>query len=602
MKAAFGEVADEFANPIELVDETGQTISLNWAARRLGPEGNGRVIRVRVGRREAGPLGPGEGILMAVDRRNRCWTSCGDESRQGINVAEAIEMVLGGQMGEMERLRLEDWLRSGWGENVPALELHMMRQVDVARIYLELVQTQPKGSGERRLGILLHGPVGATATTMVTRSAVLNPTQFRAEVDNALELWRSGRSTELAAVAMIEMPRRRLADPKAGAEALWATAREARMRLEAALGEGDRLGQFGEAAFGVMLGGIASRQAAKERVSELLGLVNRPFLRGGREVEVTARAGLAFPDSGQASAEELLRDADAALELATRRKLGFAALPEPRVIPASHVEVIETELRRAIEQQEIFFEFQPVYEVSTGRIAMLEALSRWRHPRLGPLAPTSFIAAAEDSGLVLDLDVAGLERLARQIAGWKESGAFSPEILYTINMSGCHFPEFIQEKRVFEVLREERMRGVRLAFEVTETAFLEGDAVTAQHLQRLRNEGVQIWLDDFGDGHSSIRYLVDFPLDGVKVSEYFVRRAMDEPKARAVLASMRKLTKSLGLELVAEGVETREQWEMLRNMGYERVQGFYCSRALSAERVADVWQEERSVSWDGLPS
>jgi EAL domain-containing protein (putative c-di-GMP-specific phosphodiesterase class I)/GGDEF domain-containing protein len=423
-------------------------------------------------------------------------------------------------------------------------------------------------------------------------SKFLAPGLFRAELDSTVEQWRAGQEESLFALALVELPRWRLLEPRLGQELAFETMREARLRLEHAVAEQDSFAQYGDAAFGLLLRGLASRQAAKERVGQILGSLGQPFRHGRDEIEIVARAGIAYPESSHANAEALLRDADAALELAKRRKLGFASLPAQRIAPSTHVEVIESELRRAIEQQEIFFEFQPVYDVNSGRIVMLEALSRWRHPRLGEVAPTSFIGAAEDSGLVLELDLAGLRRLAQQLTRWRESGAYSPDILYTINMSGCHFPEFIQEERIFELLQQEPLRGARIAFEITETAFIEGDPVTAGHLQRLRNAGVEIWLDDFGDGHSSIRYLVDFPLNGVKVSEYFVRRAMEEPKARSVLASMRRLAQSLGLDLVAEGVETREQWEMLRNMGYGKVQGYYCSRALSADSVVDAWQSE----------
>jgi EAL domain-containing protein (putative c-di-GMP-specific phosphodiesterase class I) len=331
-------------------------------------------------------------------------------------------------------------------------------------------------------------------------------------------------------------------------------------------------------------------------MARIVELLNEPFERDGVQVLLSPRAGLAFPENLQTSADIMIRDADAALEQAKRRKQNLSVLPTPRDAPPAHIIAIEQELAQAIERNEIFFEFQPIFRVSDRHIVMLEALSRWRHPRLGSIAPTSFIEAAEDSGLVLKLDVRGLERLAAQLGAWQKSGSLSPEILYTINMSGCHFPAFVNEKRIFELLASKPLRDARIAFEVTETAFLEGDPVTVGHFKHLREAGVEIWLDDFGEGHSSLRYLMDFPVDGIKVSEFFVRHAADQPKARAILASIRKLAQSLGLGLVAEGVETRAQWELLGNLGYETVQGYYYSRALPAEAAAAAWRDDPALN------
>lgn len=419
---------------------------------------------------------------------------------------------------------------------------------------------------------------------------------FHAELAAQVEDWRGAHTEGAFAVAMLEMPRLRLISQRYGLNTAADLLTESAFRMENALEPLDVMGKLGEAEFGLLLRNLRSRSEGTERVSRILELLNEPFERQGVQIILSPRAGLAFPENLQTSADTLIRDADAALEQAKRRKQQLSVLPTPRDVPPAHIVAIEHELAQAIEKDEIYFEFQPIYRMRDRQIVMLEALSRWRHPRLGSVAPTSFIEAAEDSGLVLKLDVRGLERLAAQLAAWNKSGSLSTDILYTINMSGCHFPAFVNEKRIFELLTSPPLRDARIAFEVTETAFLEGDPVTVSHFKHLREAGVEIWLDDFGDGHSSLRYLMDFPVDGIKVSEFFVRRAADHPKARAILASIRSLAKSLGLGLVAEGVETREQWELLGNLGYETVQGYFYSKALPADAAAAAWQNEGDSS------
>jgi EAL domain-containing protein (putative c-di-GMP-specific phosphodiesterase class I)/GGDEF domain-containing protein len=445
------------------------------------------------------------------------------------------------------------------------------------------------------LEILTAQPCPIRSQLVYAQDPLWNAQWFRLEVSRAVQAWREGSGADLFAVAMLELPRWPLLESRLSETSMNSIQGELRSRIAAFLNLEDRWGRFGPSCYGILLGNPRDRHTALARMNELLDLMNRPFRQEGSEFVLMARAGLAFPENLKVTCDSLLRDADTALEQARRRKQAFSTLDSPNSLSFADSELIEAGLRQALETEAISFEFQPVYEAASGRIAMIEALSRWRHPRLGEIAPSSFIQAAEDSGLVLQLDVNGLERLLAQIGLWQRNTRTVPGLVYTINMSSCHFPAFVHEKKVLSLLERELPPGVRLAFEVTESAVLAGDRVTIAHFQRLREAGVQIWLDDFGEGHSSLRYLVDYPVDGIKVSEFFVRRAADQPKAQAILSSIRKMADALGLGLVAEGVETREQWELLHSLGYRLLQGFYYSRALPAERLADVWE----LAWPG---
>lgn len=605
---------DQFTEAMMVVNARQDVLCLNQAAREL------LGVRVEAVSREdlaaaaglvrvfhsSGPDSgataptPDTGFLLLRSESGVRFVSAGCAALHGLSAEKLLSgrLDIDACLDEKCKAEYAEWLRQG--KDCPTLVLQARYSDGVSR-RLRLHSRQSFTLGGEEWLELIWGELESdhSQRSEIGRWVGLVDSEFfRGELARTVEDWRAAHSEGFFAVAMLEMPRLRLIAQRYGASTASDLLTESAFRMENALELSDVMGKLGESEFGLLLRDLRSRADGAERISRIIELLNEPFEREGVQIILSPRAGLAFPENLQTSADTLIRDADAALEQAKRRKQQLSILPTPRETPPAHILAIEHELSRAIEKDEIYFEFQPIYRVRDRQIVMLEALSRWRHPRLGSVAPTSFIEAAEDSGLVLKLDVRGLERLAAQLNTWSKSGSLSSDILYTINMSGCHFPAFVNEKRIFELLASPPLRGARIAFEVTETAFLEGDPVTVGHFKHLREAGVEIWLDDFGEGHSSLRYLMDFPVDGIKVSEFFVRRAVENPKARAILSSIRSLAKSLGLGLVAEGVETREQWELLGNLGYETVQGYFYSRALPADAAAAAWQRDSDSNGD----
>jgi diguanylate cyclase (GGDEF)-like protein len=616
MWAGLGELMDQFADAMLVVNAKHEVLCWNQAACEL----LGARLDAIAGDELAAAPGPVcvfhtqfQGVSKSMAANETGFLILRSDS--GVRFVSAAcrflsgmssDLLLAGRVGldscivPADRPRFTDWFTAS--EDRPGLSVQACyHDGGVRSLRLHARQANVLG-GEERLELIWVELAFDTAPRQESSRwlGLVGGESFRTELAQTVEAWRSGQSDRLFAVAMLDLPRLRAIAQRYGVASAADLVTESAFRMENVLERTDVIGKLGESEFGLLLRDLNDRAAGAERMARIIELLNEPFHRESEGVQIilSPRAGLAFPENLQATADTLVRDADAALEQAKRRKQQLCILPTPREIPPAHIIAIEHELSRAIDKDEIYFEFQPIFRVRDRQIVMLEALSRWRHPRLGSVAPTSFIEAAEDSGLVLKLDVRGLERLANQLARWQESGSLSRDILYTINMSGCHFPAFVNEKRIFELLASPPLRGARLAFEVTETAFLEGDSVTVNHFKHLREAGVEIWLDDFGEGHSSLRYLMDFPVDGIKVSEFFVRHALEQPKARAILASIRSLAKSLGLGLVAEGVETREQWELLGNLGYETVQGYFYSRALPAEAAAAAWRDDASSSVD----
>jgi diguanylate cyclase (GGDEF)-like protein len=616
MWAGLGELMDQFAEAMLVVNAKHEVLCWNQAARELlgarldaitGEElsaasGSVRVFHTQLQALSKAVASHETGFLLLRSDSGVRFVSAACRFLAGLS-ADALlagRATLDSCVEPADRQRFAGWFAST--EDRPALSVQACYyDGGVRNLRLHARQGAVLGGEERLELIWAELEFDACPRQEETRwLALVGGESFRAELGETVDAWRSGQSDRLFAVAMLDLPRLRAIAQRYGAASAGDLITEAAFRMENVLERGDVIAKLGDSEFGLLLRDLHDRAAGAERMARIIELLNEPFHRESEGVQIilSPRAGLAFPENLQATADTLVRDADAALEQAKRRKQQLCILPTPREVPPAHIIAIEHELSRAIDKDEIYFEFQPIFRVRDRQIVMLEALSRWRHPRLGSVAPTSFIEAAEDSGLVLKLDVRGLERLANQLARWQESGSLSRDILYTINMSGCHFPAFVNEKRIFELLASPPLRGARLAFEVTETAFLEGDSVTVNHFKHLREAGVEIWLDDFGEGHSSLRYLMDFPVDGIKVSEFFVRHALDHPKARAILSSIRSLTKSLGLGLVAEGVETREQWELLGNLGYETVQGYFYSRALPAEAAAAAWRNDAEPNAD----
>jgi PAS domain S-box-containing protein len=352
-------------------------------------------------------------------------------------------------------------------------------------------------------------------------------------------------------------------------------------RLLAKLVPGDCLTQLGGDRVALLLNN------PDQRLQPLLQSLQEPFSSDALRIQLAVRCGVAFPEDDPHSAN-LLRTASHAHQLARDRRASLLlGTPTKRLAP-SYPSSLEYELSLAMDRDEFFFEFQPVFDPHTGVVKMIEALLRWRHPRLGIISPAKFMAAAEDSGLVLRLDMLGLNRLADHIRTWSHESPGIHDVPFSLNISGRHFPNFDCEQQFLDTLREPFLRRSRVVFEITESVFVESVPNTIAGLQRLRAEGVAIWLDDFGDGYSSLRYLSSFPVDGIKVSEHFVRTAVGNAKSRVILSSIVSLARGMGMQLVAEGVESQSQFDLLVSLGFDAIQGFLLSRPIPASDVPSL--------------
>ncbi|MBW3570260.1 MAG: PAS domain S-box protein [Gemmatimonadetes bacterium] len=361
--------------------------------------------------------------------------------------------------------------------------------------------------------------------------------------------------------------------------------RECAQRLEAALRPGDTLSRFGGDEFTVLLEGISGPLEATHVAERLLEAVARPFTLDSHEVFATASVGLALATPGDEGAEELLRNADAALSRA--KVLGKNRLEVfDRAMHAQAMSRLrlESDLRRALERGEFRLVYQPIVTLDTGRIDGFEALMRWSHPERGDIPPDGFIPIAEETGLIVPLGLWAIDECCSQVQRWTAAG--HDALTISANLSARQFTGPDLAEHLARTLQSCGVPAHRFKFEITESVLLEQEEPAAGTLRRLREMGVVLCLDDFGTGYSSLGYLHRFPLDVVKIDRSFVSRMDRDGRSAQLVHAIVNLARNLRVDVVAEGVETREQLAALRGMGCDYAQGFLFAEPLSEERVA----------------
>lgn len=323
-----------------------------------------------------------------------------------------------------------------------------------------------------------------------------------------------------------------------------------------------------------------------QRIQEAL---QQPAELMNHRVHNTASIGISLVE-GHVSAEETLRNAHIAMSRAKMGGKGRCELFDQTM----HAQVVkrvqlESDVRRALERDEFRLYYQPIVSLSptTPGVAGFEALIRWERPGVGVVAPGEFLAAVESTGLMLRVGKWTLGEACRQAAGWNPRRGPQPPLYISVNVSvrQLYFPGFVQQ--VKDVLEESKLAAQSLKLELTEGVAMENAPRTQQILRRIKELGVQLSIDDFGTGYSSLSYLRRFPVDTLKIDRSFVTHMHTDKESRAIVTTIIALAKSLGLEVVAEGVELPEQLEELRKAGCDAVQGYYFARPLPAAKAGE---------------
>lgn len=343
--------------------------------------------------------------------------------------------------------------------------------------------------------------------------------------------------------------------------------------------EGDIVARIGGDEFGVVFNGIKSADEALEMASRLVRAVGAPFRLGAQELQQASCVGMTlFPQDGR-DADVLIKNADLALSRAKQEGAGACVLYRHELhLRAIERNQIERDLRAAVARQELKLYYQPKVDVATGKITGAEALIRWPHEERGFIPPSVFIPVAERSGLVVDLTRWVLDEACRQNRQWQDDGL--PRITVAVNVSAIDLRRADLTDTIANTLIARGLSPQYLELEVTESMVMEDVDTVIGTLRRLRSLGIGIGIDDFGTGYSSLAYLKRFPVKRLKIDRSFVSDIADGREGHIIPKVIIDLAHALGVSVVAEGVESADQFDKLRELGCDEVQGYFMGRPM----------------------
>jgi len=354
-----------------------------------------------------------------------------------------------------------------------------------------------------------------------------------------------------------------------------------------------RVGRLGGDEFTMMVAGKDVEQRAMRMADGVLAICREPIVVDGHELFANVSIGIAFAFQRMPTTE-LLRRADIALYNAKsagkgRHAVFRAPLNEPDIDPVA----LESGLRRAVERGELEMVFQPEVDLKTGQTVGMEALLRWDHPHLGRLSPDSFIELAEESGEISRIGQWVLHAACRELAALKQSHEVAADLVMGVNLSAAEFlgPELLSSVR--SALRESALNPSSLRIELSESVLVENLADAAKAMASLRALGVELAIDDFGTGYSSLKYLQSLPINVLKIDKSFIDGLGKDERSNAIVQSILELGRKLGLEVVAEGIEARDQALALRRAGCTRAQGYLFAKPLARAELDQYLFDEQ---------
>jgi len=367
---------------------------------------------------------------------------------------------------------------------------------------------------------------------------------------------------------------------------------EIAQRLIQCVRDDDTAARIGGDEFAVLLPEISKADDAVVVAKKLLEAVSQPLAIAGRRADVTTSIGISvYPDDG-ADAEALLRSADHAMARAKERGRNNFQLSIPELTDEAVQRLtLQAGLRQAIEKDELVLHYQPVLSLTTGRIVSMEALVRWQHPDKGLVMPGAFIDVAEKAGMMVSLGDWVLSRAARQARRWHDAGF--TDLRIATNLSPSQFHERNLVANLQRTLAETGLRPETLEIEITEGVAMEDAEVTVANLLALRDLNVGVSIDDFGTGYSSLSYLNRFPVTTLKIDRSFVTDVVTNSADAGIVRAVVAMAHGLKLNVIAEGVETKEQFAYLRESGCDALQGYWFSRPLAVDKVDALLAEER---------
>ncbi len=430
-----------------------------------------------------------------------------------------------------------------------------------------------------------------------TLTSLPNRTLFLDRVGHAIDRTRQSSDYRFA-VLFIDLDNFRVINEGLGHSAGDALIVDVSHRISEAIGHADTLSRFSGDIFAVVLDDIASLQSVIESCNKIKKAFATPFSVNHRHIEISGTIGIVLNNGNYRQPEEMIRDADTAVHRAKREAKGGYLVFDTQM-HANALRYIEwrEEMQQAIDAQKFEVYYQPIISAETGHVASMEALLRWKSDKYGYVSPADFIPIAEESGLIVQIGEWVLRSVCKQIASWQlELGL---QVRVSVNLSAVQFEQKNLTQMITSALSESGISPKLLGLEITEGVAMRDIELTINILEQLQQQGMPISIDDFGTGYSSLAYLKRFPIDTLKIDRSFVTEITESKNDQAIAQAIVALAQSMGLNVLAEGVETNEQLDFLIANGCEFIQGHYYSPALPAAAASQYLCRDKPIKKTG---
>ncbi|MCG6122181.1 MAG: EAL domain-containing protein [Microvirga sp.] len=409
------------------------------------------------------------------------------------------------------------------------------------------------------------------------------------------EIVRARRGDRIFGLLMLDLDRFKNVNDALGHHAGDDLIRAVGSRLSAIVGENDTLARLGGDEFAVLLADIACPQSAFDMAGRIIEAMQEPFSIAGQDVVIGASIGVVIHPNDGDDVDNLLKKVDIAMYRAKAEGRNiYRAFDQQMISVARGDFTLEGELRRALMNREFELFYQPQIDLRSNRIIGAEALIRWRHPTRGLVRPLDFLPFAEETGLIIPINEWVIEEACREAQSWRAQGLAHMRI--AVNLSPIQFRNRNMVQLVGDILRRTGLEPRALELELTETILMHDVEEVTAELRELRRLGVSVSIDDFGTGYSSLAYVKKFPVDRIKIDQSFVRNIATDPNDAAIVRAIINLGHSLGIDVIAEGVDSLAQVEMLRAEGCEEAQGFLFAKPVPAEDFVALARADAAIA------
>lgn len=370
-------------------------------------------------------------------------------------------------------------------------------------------------------------------------------------------------------------------------------------RLEKQLRRVDTVARLGGDEFTILLEDIKTVDEAVAFAESIQKELGAPFTIEEHDIFTSASIGIAFSDADYKKPEEILRDADSAMyrakSLGKNKVVQFDKSMHDLALKRLQ---LETDLRRAVERQEFFVVYQPIVSLETARLVGFEALVRWRHPLRGLVSPVEFIPVAEETGFIVPIGQWVLEESCRQLCQWQQQSSGDLPLVISVNLSGKQLAHENIIEQITAALKQTGVQPQQVKLEITESIVMDNVEASTLILNQLRSLGIRISIDDFGTGYSSLSYLNRLPVDTLKIDRSFVIQMLKKDENAEIVRTIIQLARTLGMDVIAEGVETREQLEYLQQLKCNNGQGYLFAKPLMATEAGELVRQ--IASWQAF--